>query len=255
MGSLHCLNVGCGDASVIITANATFLVDTHNIDDHAHLLPASKRLHGVFVSHQHEDHYSGLRYLKDKGYAITHLIYSPYNRRIGDSSVTLEEWNEFESLKNHFVRKGSQTHTPYRQTEWGKPWWDAGEVQFEIIGPHSSIADRSTRKIHDACLVIKAILGKRNCLFAGDASDANLEHIANNTQNFCNDILHASHHASIEGAHLEFIKKCNAQYTLISTKSGKYPNVPHPTALRRYKDNTAKDVRRTDIDGTWKWTF
>lgn len=255
MGTLHCLNVRCADANVIVTPTATFLVDCHNIGDYSHLLPSSKRLRGVFVTHQHEDHYSGLMFLKDEGYSIDHLIYSPYSRRRGDSSVTLEEWNEFASLRDHFVNKGTETHAPYRQTKWGEAWWDTDGVQFEIIGPHQNIADSNTRHIHDACLVIKTILENRNCLFAGDASDANLEYIADNTNNYCNDILHASHHGSLEGAHLEFVKKCNTQYTLISTKTGKYDNVPHPTALRRYKDNTAHDVRRTDVDGTWKWTF
>jgi beta-lactamase superfamily II metal-dependent hydrolase len=128
-------------------------------------------------------------------------------------------------------------------------------VRFEIIGPHQSIATSATRELHDACLVIKAILGKRACLFTGDASDANLGYIADNTRNFCNDILHASHHASLQGANLDFVKKCNAQYTLISTASGRYENVPHPTALKRYADNTAHEVRRTDVDGSCMWTF
>ena len=75
-----------------------------------------------------------------------------------------------------------------------------------------------------------------------DASDTNLDYVADNTTNYCNDILHASHHGSINGAHLEFIKKANAQYTLISTKTGVYENSPHPTALKRYKDHTAKHV-------------
>lgn len=255
MGSLHCLNVGCADASVIITDTATFLVDCHNIGDYCHLLPSSKRLRGVFITHQHEDHYSGLRYLRDKGFSINHLVYSPYDRRRGDDSVTLEEWDEFNSFKDHFAAIGTKLHAPYRQAKWGEAWWDTDGIKFEIIGPHESTADSDTRRIHDACLVIKAILGERACLFTGDASDPNLEYIANNTKNYCNDILHASHHGSIEGAHLEFVKKCNAKYTLVSTASGHYENVPHPTALRRYKENTAHDVRRTDVDGTWKWTF
>jgi len=256
VGSLHCLNVGCADASVIITGTATFLVDCHEIGDHSGLLPASKVLRGVFITHQHADHYDGLSYLKDNGYAIEHLIYSPYKRRYLDNSVTYDEWNEFNGLRDHFSAQGTKLYTPYRQLEFGgKAWWSTDGLKFEIIGPHQSTADSETRELHDACLVIKAILGSRACLFAGDASDANLAYIAANTNNFCNDILHASHHASLEGADLGFIKKCNAQYTLISTASGKYENVPHPTALKRYDDNTAQDVRRTDVDGSWKWTF
>lgn len=77
MGTLYHLDVGCADASVIKTSSATFLIDCHNIEDHFYLLPANKRLRGVSITHQHEGHYSGLGYLKDEGYTIDHLIYSP----------------------------------------------------------------------------------------------------------------------------------------------------------------------------------
>ena len=123
MGSLHCLNVGCADASVIITDTATFLVDCHNIGEYSHLLPSKKRLRGVFITHQHEDHYSGLRYLTEEGFSIDHLIYCPYDRRRGDDSVTLEEWNEFNSFKDHFSARGTKLHAAYRQTKWDEACW------------------------------------------------------------------------------------------------------------------------------------
>ena len=69
-------------------------------------------------------------------------------------------------------------------------------MSFEIIGPAVNIATCATRELHDACLVIKANMGRRCCLFTGDASDANLKWIADNTTDYCNDILHASHHGS-----------------------------------------------------------
>ena len=255
MGEFHCLSVGCCDASVIITDTATFLVDCYNIDWHTDILPANKNIRGIFITHQHEDHFSGLNYLKDNDYTVEWLIYSPYDRRRGDNSVTLDEWNEFESLKDYFVSNGTETRTPYRQESWVEPFWDTNSIKFWIVGPDWDNANSDTREMHDASLIIKADLGGRHVCFAGDGSDSILQYIADNTNNYCNDILHASHHGSINGANLDFIKSANIKYTMVSTESGVYENVPHPTALRRYRDNTENDVRRTDVDGSWKWEF
>lgn len=255
MGKLYHLDVGCGDASIIKTSNATFLIDCHDIEDYAHLLPANKKLRGVFITHQHEDHYSGLGYLKNAGYTIDHLIYSPYKRRRKDDSVNRKEWRKFKKYRDYFKKRGTKLHKPYRKKNFNKPWWKTNGVSFRIIGPAKSIATSDTRELHDACLVIRAKMGRRKCLFTGDASDASLKWIADNTKNYCNDILHASHHGSINGADLDFIKKCNAAYTVVSTKSGKHSNLPHPKAMRRYRNYTKKKVYRTDVNGTRIWKF
>ncbi len=258
MGELYCLKVGCGDCSIIISEGNTYLVDCHGIGEYSRYLPSSKQLTGVFITHQHEDHFSGLNYLRDNGYNIDFLIYSPYERRYSDNSVTIEEWHEFEGLKDHFVSKGTKIRQPYRQTKWGNEnrWWQpTTRVGFEIIGPHKELVESDTREINDASLVIKACLGGRSCLFTGDASDTSLELIARETNKYCGDILHASHHGSLAGAQLEFIKKAKSQHTVISTKSGVYSNVPHPTALQRYEANTGEKVYRTDTFGTVKCAF
>lgn len=254
MGSLHCLSVGCGDATVINTSTATFLVDTYQISEHANFLPASKKLRGVFITHQHEDHFSGLQYLLDEGFSIDCLIYSPYERRRGDSSVMLEEWNEFSDLCDKFEAKGTKLCSPYRQDSFDKPYWKTDGAKFWMLGPNKEIATSATRELHDACLVFKADLDARHVLFTGDASDTNLQYVEENTNHICGDILHASHHGSINGAYLPFIKKSEAKYTVVSTKSGVHSNLPHPTALKRYRDNT-EEVYRTDVDGSIKWNF
>ena len=255
MGKLYCLDVGCADASIIVSSNYTLLVDCHNIENHAHLLPASKQIRGVFITHQHYDHYSGLEYLRKKGYSIQFLIYSPYERRIGDTSVTIEEWKEFSSHRDHFESRGTGLRWPHRQESFAEPYWNIDGVRFWMLGPSETIAGSATRELHDACLVFRTDLGQRKCTFTGDASDANLNWIAQSTTHICDDILHASHHGSINGADLEFIKACKAQFTVISTESGVYENVPDSTALSRYQKNSTQCVYRTDRDGTIEWDF
>ncbi len=253
MSTVHNLNVGCADANVIVTSTATFLVDTFGIESFTHLLPANKSLRGVFVTHQHADHYGGLKYLRDNRYSIECLFHSPYIRRHGDKSVTIEEWNEHNDHVEFFRKRGTKVYSPFRQTDWSKPYWSTDGVEFRMLGPAEHIAKSDTRELHDACLVILASLGCRKFCLTGDASDTNLQQIAEQTTNYCDDVLSASHHGSINGACLDFIKKARAKYTVVSTKSGVYENVPHPTAVQRYRDNTSVRLYRTDVDGTITW--
>lgn len=255
MGEMHHLKVGCADCAVIKSSASTFLVDCASIGDYSALLPANKKLKAVFITHQHYDHFDGLGYLKENGYTIEYLIYSPYERRYNDSSVEYQEWQDFNYFRDYFENKGAKLYTPYRQASFEKPWWEIDGIQFFILGPASHIAKPDTRELHDACLVVHTHLGSRRCLFTGDASDTNLKYIADNTSHICDDILHASHHGSINGADLSFVKACNADYTVVSTKSGVHDNVPHPTAMQRYRDHTKKGVYRTDLDGSLKWTW
>ena len=254
MGILYHLQVGCADASVIKTQSHTFLVDCHGIDRYRQLLPYNRVLKGVFITHQHRDHFSGLQYLRDNGYSIQFLIYSPYERRRIDASVGLEEWNEFQDHIACFVARGTKTYTPFRPDTFDTPFWDIDNVCFQIIGPHERIAKADTRELHDACLVIKAE-GAVNCLFAGDASDTALAEIASTTINFCNGILHASHHGSINGAEPTFVRGCNAVNTVVSTATGFHEGIPHPDAMRLYRTHTRKRVYRTDTDGSVRWDF
>ncbi len=250
MGQAHFCDVGHGDCTIIQANSGTYLVDCHDIQRYSHLLPTSKVLPGVFVTHQHRDHYSGLQYLKSQGYSINCLIYSPYDRQWDDASSPRDEWDEFNSLRDYFVNRGTKTWTPYRQENFNERFWNAGDISFEILAPFRDLATSPTRELHDACLVVGVYAGQRRFLIAGDASDYSLNAIARNTTNYCNDLLRASHHGSLKGADLDFVKKANAKYTVVSTQAGVFSNVPHPTAMQRYRDNTSEKVFRTDQGGS-----
>lgn len=257
MGKLHHLKVGCADCSVIKSASHTFLVDCHEIGNHTHLLPANKNLSGVFITHQHYDHFDGLAYLKENGYSIDRLIYSPYELRDKDDSVQDNEWLDFKKYRDYFKNNGTKLDMPYCQERFDKPWWEIDGLKFFVLGPAKDIATSYTRKLHDASLVIYAELNTRDCLFTGDASEKNLKYVAAviNYIDIDIDILHASHHGSLNGANLEFVLACNPGITVVSTQLGWQRNLPDPKAMELYRRNTRKKVHRTDIDGDLEWTF
>ena len=258
MTDIICVSVGCADTSVVRTVDGTILVDCYRGnefgdpgDDFVKYLPSSKNLKAVFITHQHGDHFRGLSYLQRNDYGIEYLISSPYKRRNSDPSVTYEEWVEFKGYVQYLQSKGTKLYEPYRQEKWDEPWWNVLGIKIWLLGPDMTIADKETRQIHDASLVVQFSFKVGSCVFAGDASDTELQFIAENTT-FGGDILHASHHGSLEGADEGFIKKSNPRHTVISTKAGVHDNVPHPTALARYAKHTKVQVYRTD---TQTWTF
>jgi beta-lactamase superfamily II metal-dependent hydrolase len=168
--------------------------------------------------------------------------------------VELDEWNEFLDHVAFFRSRGTKVFTPFRQSDFSKPWWTVAGVDFWILGPKKETANSETREIHDACLVMRLVANARNALITGDASDTNLQDVSKVIKRK-GDILRASHHGSINGADLEFIKAASPIYTVISTKEGEFSNVPHPTALARYKAYTAQEVYRTDVSGNLYFEF
>lgn len=251
MGKFHFLSVGCADTTIIKSSNSTILIDCcSDIESHKDLLPSNKKLKAVFITHQHYDHFKGLQYLIDQNYDIEFFIYSPYERRYSDNSVEYDEWVSFNNLKDKIEKKGAKIYTPYRQDKFDNPWWSIDDLKIYMLGPEKNIAKEEKRELHDASLVFLVEANNKKVTFTGDASDKLLNWIANNTTNYCNDILHASHHGSINGADLDFIKNANIKDTIISTKSGVYSSVPDSTALQRYRSYTKNEVYRTDTSGS-----
>jgi glyoxylase-like metal-dependent hydrolase (beta-lactamase superfamily II) len=179
MRKIHFCNVGCADCTIIQGATATYIIDcNYEIKNYAHFLPSTKTIRGVFITHQHRDHFSGLSYLKEKGFSIDFLVYSPYERRYDDNSVEYDEWQEFVSLRDYFVNKGTKSYAPFRQSNVSEIWWDGGDIKFRILAPFEALAKSDTQELHDACLVIHVRAGNRTYLICGDASDSSLNRIA-----------------------------------------------------------------------------
>jgi len=248
------LKVGCADCTVMHLGSKVVMVDCHQGNTSngeiniLNYIPKSK-IDVLIITHQHYDHFDGIQTLIDNDIEVVELWECMYDRRYGDNSVGYDEWQDYLKLRDKF---GAKIYHPSRSTEI---YDTVGGAHFQFLNPKKNINNDSTRELHDASLVFTVRKGTMDLMFAGDASDQALEGICNHFTLNKRHILHASHHGSLNGAYLDFIKKINPNYTIVSTKSGVYTNVPSSTAMQRYRAHTKKAVRRTDIDGTRVFTI
>ena len=245
------LNVGCADCTILELGSKVVMVDCKqgDVDAGEEDIIAqlqSDKIDLLILTHPHRDHFTGIQTLLDNDITFSEIWGSPYKRRRGDNSLPLDEWNEYVAFVNKLKEQGAKSYTPYASSS---VYDTIGGAKFYIFAPYRGINNHETREVHDGNLIVKMVKGNNSILFGGDASDYAWDKAREKYSLSCH-ILHASHHGSINGANLEAIKEASPNYTIISTKSGVYDNVPSETALQRYRRYTKKAVRRTDIDGT-----
>lgn len=245
------LQVGCGDCSVLSIGSKIIMVDCYESNDYGvniiDYVPANSTIDLLILTHPHYDHFLGIEKLIANNITVKEIWGSPYERRYGDHSLEYDEYKKYQSLVE---KLNAKVYTPTRK----EGIYDTIEgYDFYILNPVSNINSIDTRELHDACLVVsiqKQSSTKDKTIFCGDVSDWALDKVIEKYDVGGTNILHASHHGSINGANLDFIKAVSPNYTIISTKSGVHENVPHSTAIQRYKSYTTKSVKRTDTDGT-----
>jgi competence protein ComEC len=253
----HFLNVGCADCTIFEMGDDIVITDCGyrrfsteiskptSILDYLRYEIGKTYIDLLIISHPHHDHYLGMEEMIGK-VTVAEFWGSPYKRRYGDNSLSLDEWKEYCALKERLV---PDNNSRFICTKEAKKTFAYG-CTFLVLGPRKDVNSNDTRECHDACLVIWVSTPANSFIICGDASDSELEEIRIdwNLADCCT-VLRASHHGSKNGANLEFIKTVSPRDTIISTQSSIFSNVPSNTALQRYK-NYSQKVFRTDIDGT-----
>lgn len=249
----HFLSVGCADCTIFEIDNDLVVIDcgyrliSNGVSKPTSIYNYLKNVVGkthldlLIISHPHHDHYLGMEELIGK-VIVEEFWGSPYKRRYDDNSLSSDELGEYNRLKRMLVPNNRFTCMK------GNKKLFSG-CRFFVLGPHENVNADETRECHDACLVIWVSTPANNFIICGDASDSELDLIRTDWNLSDCTVLRASHHGSINGADLEFIKAVSPRDTIISTQSGIINKVPSDTALQRYRSHSEK-VFRTDIDGT-----
>ena len=225
------LDVGQADSIFIQSNSENMIIDAGNNADGNLIVNYLKEqgindIKYVVGTHPHEDHIGGLDDIINN-FSVS-KIYLP------DSITTTKT---FESVLDAIENKNMTYNVP-----------KIGEV---ISLGNSKITvlytGTSTTDLNMASIVLKLVYKNVSFLFMADAPKEIEQNIINN--DIKADILKVGHHGSRYSSSLEFLKKVNPEYAIISAGKDNTYNHPHIETLNNLNKLDIK-VLRTDLDGT-----
>ena len=240
----HFIDVGQGDAELILVDDKAILIDTSTAKERDKLISyidglGIKELEYIVLTHPDEDHIGSADYVINN-YKINNVILSPKEH----TSATYERM--IEAIENK-VESGEIKEVINPQDMLGETIM-VGELELRMLGP---IGEFSSNDNNNPSVVIMARWGNTKVLFTGDAETEAEERIIERFGNELKcDVLKVGHHGSSsstwESGLLDYAKPT---YGIISCGVGNKYGHPHTETLDALEEYNVP-VYRTDIDGT-----
>lgn len=231
--SIHFIDVGQGDATLILTGDAAVLIDTGPRSSAGTLTEYVRtyagRLDYLILTHPHEDHVGG---------ADDILETIPTGRIL----MPLVENSYTESL----LHTAEEKNIPVFDTVPGNQY-TAGEITCTLLGP----VHKNYDNLNNVSTVIRVDVGGTSLLISGDAEqEAELDVLTAGNLPLLNcDIYQVGHHGSSTSTSLEFFTAISPDHCVISCAYGNEYGHPHTTVLQLLTLSGAA-VYRTDQEGT-----
>lgn len=230
---VHFIDVGQGDATLIIC------------DDEAMLIDAAPSGNGTLLQ----------SYLRKRG--VTELEYLILTHtdadHIGSASVIVNKFDIHTVFMGDFPKdnktyKGLLDAFSYYNLKYSIPnvgnEYSLGEATFTILAPN-----REYDNPNDASIALVLQHGENKFLFTGDAKeDAEQDMLANGLDLDC-DVYKAGHHGSSTSSCEEFLNAATPEYSVISCEAGNSYGHPHAEVLNNFRRMGIK-VFRTDEQGS-----
>ena len=233
---VHYIDVGQGDASLIVCGNEAMLVDAgdegkgtaiqlylkkHKID----------RLKYVVATHPDADHIGGLDVIIYKFECGQVLIPNCSN-----------DTSSFEQLQYSMKAKGYSPHV----VDVGEKY-TLGEAQIEILSPSAEFTFAET---NDSSIVFRLDYGNNSFLFTGDATIPPQQALIYDPDlDIDVDVLKVPHHGANTAYIKGFYDEVSPEYAVISCGRNNRYGHPRQEVLNDLKSRGAK-VFRTDEQGT-----
>lgn len=235
------LDVGQGDSALIETpSGGAYLIDGGGYEDNgfmdlserkpiseAVLLPALydkniQKLHGVFITHNHEDHAQGIEELAEKIPIDRFYVSTKYN----DPDL-LEQYQMTQIGAGDVLKTGDG-------------------IVIEVLWPEKAIEMEEEDEQNEQSLIMRIRYGETAFLFTGDAGDECEQKLLDASLE--SNVLKVGHHGSKYATSKAFLEKIKPDAGVISV--GKDNGFGHPSdeVIDRLASVNAQ-VFRTDIQG------
>ena len=230
---VHYLDVGQGDSIFIeLPNNETMLIDAAESYQSENIINYLKNLNYqkidyVIGTHPHTDHIGGL-----KDIINTFEIGKIYMPKVVSTTKT------YESLLMAIKNKNLKINT----AKAGTSIIDTDALKINILAPNNS----TYTELNNYSAVTKITYGTTKFLFMGDAEKLSENEIK---ENVTADVIKIGHHGSNTSSSIDFIKKVNAKYGIISVGLNNKYNLPKEETITNWEKSGTK-IYLTSINGT-----
>ena len=230
---VHYLDVGQGDSIFIeLPNNETMLIDAAESYQSENIINYIKNLNYqkidyVIGTHPHTDHIGGL-----KDIINTFGIGKIYMPKVVSTTKT------YESLLMAIKDKNLKINT----AKAGTSIIDTDALKINILAPNNS----TYTELNNYSVVTKITYGTTKFLFMGDAEKLSENEIK---ENVSADVIKIGHHGSNTSSNIDFIKKVNAKYGIISVGLNNKYNLPKEETIKNW-ENSGTKIYLTSINGT-----
>ena len=230
---VHYLDVGQGDSIFVeLPNNETMLIDAAESYQSENIINYLKNLNYqkidyVIGTHPHTDHIGGL-----KNIINTFEIGKIYMPKVVSTTKT------YESLLMAIKDKNLKINT----AKAGTSIIDTDALKINILAPNNSIYT----ELNNYSVVTKITYGTTKFLFMGDAEKLSENEIK---ENVTADVIKIGHHGSNTSSSIDFIKKVNAKYGIISVGINNKYNLPKEETITNW-ENSGTKIYLTSTNGT-----
>jgi beta-lactamase superfamily II metal-dependent hydrolase len=230
--TVHFIDVGQGDAILMESAGATFLIDggkaSANVENDLQAYGVDE-IDLMVATHPHEDHYGGL--IDVLGLFDVHEIWT--NGETSDDP-TYQDFTAAVSAEGATVRDVTRGYSA-----------QLGGLQLQVLHPPLPL----TGDLNEDSVVIQVSCGQMDILFTGDATtDSESSMIAAGVLSDV-EVLKVGHHGSNTSTGADFLAIVAPEEAVISVGAGNPYGHPSQATLDRLTAAGAT-IYRTDLDGT-----